>query len=191
MKKLFTLKEVTMWVYPDVTPQALHKWIKADAFRPETYVRSSTGPGKGNMLSVSDVVLIGILRALFSLGLGTKDLSKVRGPLLWTKGMTEAEKSEIERAGERKLQRYFELCDYTATVYYETTSIRGPHAGGFWDHSEGKPSKLEASFIVLPRKGEELWNWIKQREAPTYSIIDVSQWFKYVELILKTAPMKD
>lgn len=180
MNRLWSLKEVTKLVYTDVTPQALHKWMKADAFEPEVYVGSSTGPGKGNMLSLSDVVVVGILRALFALGLGTKDLSKVGGVGLWTEEMSEPDKLEIDKAGRRKLQRYLELLNYAATVYYETSSIAGPYAGGFWQFKDDKPAKEELSFIVFPQRSASALKWLKDRGAATISLIDVSQWRDYV-----------
>ena len=191
MDPLLSLIEVTRWIYPDITPMALHKWMRADAFRPEIYAKASTGPGKGNMLSVSDLVVVGILRNLFAWGLGTKDLSNVPGPVFWTTEMSDQERSEIDGSGERKLQRYLELLSYAATVYYESFSIAGPFAGWFWGLDGGHSSKLLPSFIVFPKKSDKAQDLFKERRAATYCLIDVSQWHDYVVSKLRSAGLMD
>lgn len=194
MRSHWTLKEITKWVYPDVSPQALHKWIKADAFLPHVYVRSTTGPGRGYRLTLSDTVVVGILRALFALGFGTKDckdLGELPGAGLWLDEMTELEKWEVNRQGKRKLQRYLELLNYDATLHYETTSIAGPSAGGYWESQNSKVQELAMGFIVFPRKSIRAKECIESRGAPTYSRIDVSKWRDYVVLMLKSAELTD
>ena len=66
--ELLTIRQAVKKKFSFMTASAIHVWLLMGIFRPYIYKPPPAGPGHGCKLDLSDLVTVGILHSLFSLG---------------------------------------------------------------------------------------------------------------------------
>ena len=71
-----TIRQAVKTVFPQINDATIHSWMSKGVFRPYIYVPPPTGPGRGCMLNMADLVTIGVIHSLLRFGIKFNDLTK-------------------------------------------------------------------------------------------------------------------
>ena len=76
-----TITEMLELIYPYIKRPTLYTWLQRQLFRPSIYVAPPNGPGRQSYLSKADIVTVGILSNLFSIGIKFEQINMPAGTL--------------------------------------------------------------------------------------------------------------
>jgi hypothetical protein len=185
MRTMITILQVWQLVFPFIKPQTIREWIRVGLYRPQVYVPPPSGPGTGSQLSISDVVLVGLLHELFSLGVRF-DTLKVPGkgevraseiifqreipgaPKVDSTGFkldpnTWIDQKRIADIGRsRAIQHFLEEFDYNVFLTFRKARVVGLEIPGEIAVGDGTPSAFVRHYIYLFPGTKDLLNYNKR-----------------------------
>ncbi|MGO8880656.1 MAG: hypothetical protein ACLPVO_16485 [Desulfomonilaceae bacterium] len=169
---MITINEMCKYVYPFIKPQTPRDWIRETLFRPQVYVPPPSGPGTGSQLSISDLVTVGLLHVLFSLGVKFKNLKipgkgEVRASeIIFQREIAGAPKTDsmgfkmpdstwvdekrvMELGRSRAIQLFLEEFDYHVILTFRKARIVGLEIPGEIGVGDGLPSTFVRHYIYF------------------------------------------
>lgn len=117
------------YIFPYMSAATIHLWMAKGLFMPETYVPKPSGRSRGCQLSLSDMVTVGILHSLFTLGATAHDVqissrNNSDEQLRFLGSEFTAVQREKFVAEGRFIQRYLEKVDYDCHVLYQPLHVK-------------------------------------------------------------------
>ena len=168
---MITILEVWKLVFSFIKPQTIRDWIRVGLLRPQVYVPPPSGPGTGSQLSISDVVVVGLLHEMFSLGVRF-DTLKVPGKgeiraseIIFQREILGAPKSDstgfkmdpstwidqkriADIGRSRAIQHFLEEFDYNVFLTFRKARFVGLETPGEIGVGDGTPSLLSATTSI-------------------------------------------
>jgi len=153
MKRLIpetlSITEVIRYVFPYMSAATIHLWMAKGIFVPEVYVPRPSGRSRGCELSLSDMVAVGILHSLFTLGATSHEVqissqNKSEQIRFLGSGFTELQRDEFVAEG-RLIQRYLEKMDYHCHVLYQPL-----HVKTYLGEQRNSKGRILAKLVFFP-----------------------------------------
>jgi len=184
-----SVREATRYVYPNIRNRTIYNWIEQGIFTPCVNVRTPAGPGQGTRLDRADLVTLGILHSMFTLGIRFSHFQPhdSTGPLLMVNflqglpplGFGGLEESLCFSLGSRHIQKFlteFDCKVYTYLQLYHANNKEQQIAATihFWPHAL---NKITIDFV----------RWIEDSgKTPRvgHVILNIEEWAIYVQQMI-------